>query len=857
MAATGLALALLLTNVSVPVSDAKTAKKIKLNKSSISLQVKDTGTLKAKNVGKKNRAKLKWSITDKSVATITVSKKNRTSVTVTGKKKGTAKITAKLLGKKATCKVTVKERAYDIETVAFDPTWQYAESAKITSGTATLYRVTAQNAKHKVVCINAGHGTKGGEDVKVPCHPDGTPKIVSGTTSAGATEAKAVSAGTTFLDGTPEPVGTLKAAMATKKVLLDNGYDVLMIRESDDVQLDNLARTLIANNIADCHIAIHYDANITTRDAGVFFCSIPDDESYKNMEPVKTWWQEHMKLGNACVDGLVEAGLNRKGTGLVDMDLTQTSFSTIPSIDLEVGNQVSLLTDTRMSMIARGILIGVDRYFGFSGDPTYVEPSPKPTATPTAEPTATPAPSAGPTEAPTVDNEGNLTYQSDVTAAMTKSSYWAKLATDSDEVLMDEEAIRAKNQKLIADPATNMYDLKNMSMEFSPSAEVRRDKLAEAMFKDVTDRIGTRKTIYKSGKALDKDAIDRWFAELKRNVSWADVRDLTGKMYAICTQRADMWMAPNSELVGWSATDPDDEFLNSSINVNEPVIIDMVTYDGKFCHAYSSNCTGWVETDHFAICDDKDTWLAQWDLTSDQVLVVTTSHITLEKSNRDPVTSEVDLMLGTQLPLIPKDQLPETVAERGTWYNYVVWLPTRGEDGKFVRTPALISAHHDVSVGYPKMTKKNILKVAFSCLGDRYGWGGMLHAMDCSMYMLSIYRCFGLELPRNTTWQRAMPTYKVDLSAMTDSEKRKAIGKLPAGALLMFSGHITMYIGEVDGKQYVISDMGSASETEESIGSEIKVKSRYCVSINSLDIRRSSGTTWLTEMLTGLVPWKD
>ncbi len=722
--------------------------------------------------------------------------------------------------------------------IAFDPSWQYGDCAKITSGIATFYKNKSKDAKEKTVCINAGHGTEGGTAVKVPCHPDGSPNIVSGSTTAGSTETTAVSAGMTFLDGTPEPVGTLKAAMATKNVLLNNGYSVLMIRETDDVQLDNIARTLIANNKADCHIAIHYDEGTsTTRDVGAFFCSIPDNEDYKNMEPVKTWWQEHMKLGDACIEGLVNAGLTKKGNGRLDMDLTQTSFSTVPSIDLEVGNQVSLLTDKRLAMVAKGILNGLNLYFGYSKAPS--------TPTPTTKPTASPA-----------DGAGNLTYQSDVTYEMTRYTYWAKRAGDADKVLMSEKEIREKNQKVISDPTTNMYDLKNISMEFSTTPEARRDQIAESTIKDITTRIGTKKSIVVDGVTYDKAAIDKWFAEIKKNISDADVSNFTQKKYAICTKRADQWMAPNSKPVGWSATDPDDEFVNSSINVNEPFIIDMVTADGKFYHGYNTNCSGWVESDHFAICDDKNTWIAQWDPAFDQALVVTTSHITLEKSYMDPATSEVDLMLGTVLPLVPSDQLPEFVGERATWYNYVVWLPTRGSDGKLVRTYALISEHHNVSVGYLPLTTKNILKVAFSCLGDRYGWGGMLNAMDCSMYTRSIYKCFGLELPRNTTWQRDMPTYKVEMGPMVDSEKRKAISKLPVGTLLMFSGHITMYIGEVDGKQYVISDLGSASETEASIGPTVAPKSRYCVSINSLDVRRAAGTTWLTELLTGIVPFK-
>lgn len=454
-------------------------------------------------------------------------------------------------------------------------------------------------------------------------------------------------------------------------------------------------------------------------------------------------------------------------------------------------------------------------------------------------------------------NEGNATYQSDVTWAMTKYTYWAKLQKDADKVLLDEAAIRAKNQKILADKACNMYDLRNMSMEYNTTAEARRDQLADATIDDMTEKIGSRTSICVGGELYDKEAIDKWFLELKKNITDADVSGLTRKQYAICTKRADLWMAPNDKPVGWSETDPDDEFQNGAINVNEPFIVDMVSADGKFYHGCTNFCPGWVKADSFAICNDKDTWLAQWDLTGDQVLVVTTSHITLELSNMDPDISGVHLMLGTQLPLVPQNQIPKNISERGTWYNYVVWLPTRDKDGRFVRRAALISMHHDVSIGFPKLTEKNLLKVAFSCLGDRYGWGGMLHAMDCSLYTRAIYRCFGFDLPRNTTWQSSIPSYKVDLASMTDKEKKNAISKLPVGTLLLIARHIMMYIGEVNGKQYVISDTGTLSETEDSIGKDVSVMSQYCVAINSLNVRRKNGNTWLAEMLTGIVPWKD
>ena len=131
--------------------------------------------------------------------------------------------------------------------IALSSNYKYANYSKINSGTATLYRSTASNKKNKVVCVNAGHGTNGGGSVKTQCHPDGSAKVTGGTTGAGATSAVAVSSGMTFADGTAESKVTLAMAKVLKTKLLNAGYDVLMIRESDDVQLDNIARTVIAN----------------------------------------------------------------------------------------------------------------------------------------------------------------------------------------------------------------------------------------------------------------------------------------------------------------------------------------------------------------------------------------------------------------------------------------------------------------------------------------------------------------------------------------------------------------------------------------------------------------------------------
>lgn len=247
--------------------------------------------------------------------------------------------------------------------VGLNSSLQYAEFSKINSGKAVLYKSTAENRKNKTIGLNAGHGTAGGGSVKTLCHPDGSAKVTGGTTAAGATTAAAVSAGMTFADGTPEASVTLRMAQILKERLLAEGYDVLMLRDGEDVQLDNIARTVLANNYADCHISLHWDS--TSSDKGCFFMSVPSNERYRSMEPVASHWQQHNSLGEALVEGLRGAGNKIFSSGAMEMDLTQTSYSTVPSVDIELGDKGSSHSEDTLSRLADGLVAGIHAYFGF------------------------------------------------------------------------------------------------------------------------------------------------------------------------------------------------------------------------------------------------------------------------------------------------------------------------------------------------------------------------------------------------------------------------------------------------------------------------------------------------------------
>ncbi|MBQ1490905.1 MAG: N-acetylmuramoyl-L-alanine amidase [Blautia sp.] len=246
------------------------------------------------------------------------------------------------------------------EDVYFDLSWPYASNSAICSGSAKLYHAFVPNGY--TVAVNAGHGTSGGESASTLCHPDGTPKVTGGSTGEGATWATAVSSGMTFLDGTPEAEANLSLARLVRDGLLAKGFDVLMIRDGEDVQLDNVARTVMANQKANAHLALHYDS--TEYDKGFFVIDVPDDFSYLSMEPVSSHYLDHRMLGDCLLSGVMNQGIPIYGNGKLALDLTQTSYSTIPSVDVEVGDRASDISYSTQLSLAKGIVSGVCLFFG-------------------------------------------------------------------------------------------------------------------------------------------------------------------------------------------------------------------------------------------------------------------------------------------------------------------------------------------------------------------------------------------------------------------------------------------------------------------------------------------------------------
>ena len=91
------------------------------------------------------------------------------------------------------------------------------------------------------------------------------------------------------------------------------------------------------------------------------FC-VPEDE-LKKLKNVKKHAAQSEKLGKCFVAALKETGLPVYKNGKMNVDLTQTSYSTIPTMDFELGNQCTATGMDSLEQRADAVVLAVKKFF--------------------------------------------------------------------------------------------------------------------------------------------------------------------------------------------------------------------------------------------------------------------------------------------------------------------------------------------------------------------------------------------------------------------------------------------------------------------------------------------------------------
>lgn len=204
-----------------------------------------------------------------------------------------------------------------------------------------------------IVAIDAGHQRYGNSD-REPIGP-------------GATETKAkVSGGTRGVaSGLAEYELNLIVALKLKDRLTELGYQVVMVRESHDVDISNSERAAVANNAgADVFLRIHANGSENSGANGILTMCQTAYNPY-----CSDYYEDSYRLANCLLEEMVAStGAKSCGVSCVD-NMSGINYCQVPVTIIEMGfmtnpdEDMKLANDDYQNLIVDGIIKGLDKYF--------------------------------------------------------------------------------------------------------------------------------------------------------------------------------------------------------------------------------------------------------------------------------------------------------------------------------------------------------------------------------------------------------------------------------------------------------------------------------------------------------------
>ena len=252
--------------------------------------------------------------------------------------------------------------------------------------------------------------------------------------------------------------------------------------------------------------------------------------------------------------------------------------------------------------------------------------------------------------------------------------------------------------------------------------------------------------------------------------------------HGIMTSRGNLRAVPDKMPYHKSPDNRYDSIQNTELAVGTPVLVLYTTYDSEYYFIVSGCYSGWMKTSDVALSDDIDLWMS---FAAPERFVCMTDAL-----YRD---GEQSFDMGCILPLVSKGQ-----------GGYNVLSPVRNEAGK-LDTRELTVPKVSAVEGYLPYTYENYLNQAFKYEGTEYGWGGLNDGVDCSGFVLNVFKCFGFRFPRDTKDQDKVVGCALDVAGQSHNYIAASLdGNVPT--VVYYPGHTLLYIGfdESDGKYYFI-----------------------------------------------------